>query len=132
MTDGATIKTDSSKTLGKGQHRAERAFAQLDRYVAWASALLLFLFFISGFGMTKPDLVSSLTGGLVTWRVAYDMHNTLQIPLMLAFTIHTFSGLRRALLRRTKRRRATAWIAAGIGLAVLGYLLTLALSPAAF
>jgi hypothetical protein len=42
MTEGTAIKTDSSKTLGKGQHRAERAFAQLDRYVAWASALLLF------------------------------------------------------------------------------------------
>ena len=132
MTEGTTIKMNPAKTLAKGKRRAERAFAQIDRYVAWVSALLLFLFFISGFGMTKPELVSRFTGGLVSWRVAYDMHHALQIPLMLAFTIHTFSGLRRALLRRTKRRRRTTWIAAGLGLVVLAYLLILALSPTGF
>jgi len=129
MTEGAAIKTNSAKTLAKGQHRAERAFAKLDRYAAWLSAVLLLLFFVSGFGMTKPALVNQLTGGLITWRVAYDLHNLLHIPLMVTFTVHTFTGVRRALLRRTKRRRLTAWVAAGLGVAVLAFLLTLALSP---
>ena len=129
MTEGAAIKMDPAKTLARGQHRAERAFAQLDRYAAWLSAILLFLFFISGFGMTKPELVSRLTGGLITWRVAYDLHNLLHIPLMVTFTIHTFTGIRRVLLRRTKSRRSTAWVAAGLGVLVLAFLLTLALSP---
>ena len=129
MTEGTAIKMNPAKTLAKGQSLAERAFSRIDRYVAWLSALLLFLFFVSGFGMTKPDLVGSLTGGVVNWRVAYDMHRVLQIPLMLAFTFHTFAGLRRVLLRRTQRRRMTAWIAAGVGVVVLTFLLILALSP---
>jgi len=129
MTEHAATKTNPAKIVAKRQHRAERAFAKLDRYAAWLSAILLFLFFVSGFGMTKPELVSQMTGGLITWRVAYDLHNLLHIPLMVTFTVHTFTGVRRVLLRRTKQRRATAWIAAGLGVVVLAFLLTLALSP---
>lgn len=129
MSEHAATKKNPAKAVAKGQHRAERAFAKLDRYSAWLSAVLLLLFFVSGFGMTKPALVSQLTGGLITWRVAYDLHNLLHIPLMVTFTVHTFTGVRRALLRRTKQRRTTAWIAAGLGVVVLAFLLTLALSP---
>jgi len=129
MTEGAAIKTNRAKTLAKGQHRGERAFAKIDRYAAWLSAVLLFLLIVSGFGMTKPELVNRLTGGLITWRVAYDMHDALHIPLILTFIVHTFTGIRRALLRRTKSRRMTAWVAAGLGALVLAFLLTLALSP---
>ena len=57
------------------------------------------------------------------------MHNALHIPLMLTFIVHTFTGIRRVLLRRTKSRRVTAWVAAGLGALVLAFLLTLALSP---
>jgi cytochrome b subunit of formate dehydrogenase len=105
----------------------ERVLARIDRYAAWFSAILLFLYFVSGFGMTKPDLVPLMTGGLVSWRVAYDMHNVLHIPLLIVFTFHTFTGLRRALTRTTRRSRPAAWIAVGLGLIVLGYLLALAL-----
>lgn len=129
MTEHAATKTKPAKAVTKGQHRVERVFAKVDRYAAWLSAVLLLLFFVSGFGMTKPALVNRLTGGLITWRVAYDLHNLLHIPLMVTFTVHTFTGVRRALLRRTKQRRTTAWIAAGLGVAVLAFLLTLALSP---
>ena len=68
----------------------------------------------------------------MSWRVAYDMHNALHIPLMITFAIHTFTGVRRAMLRRTKQRRMAAWIAVSLGLAVLAYLLILALSPTGF
>ena len=105
----------------------ERVLARIDRYAAWLSALLLFLYFVSGFGMTKPDLVPRMTAGIISWRVAYDMHNVLHIPLLIMFTFHTFSGLRRALARTTRRSRLAAWIAGGFGLVVLAYLLTLAL-----
>ncbi|TFH07951.1 MAG: hypothetical protein E4H08_08665 [Candidatus Atribacteria bacterium] len=68
----------------------------------------------------------------MTWRVAYDMHNLLIIPIIITFILHTFTGLRRALARRTKRRRGSAWVAAGAGAAVLAYLLVLALAPTGF
>lgn len=124
-TDEQAAASGSSRASSKTRRGLEQALARLDRYAAWLSAALLFLYFVSGFGMTKPDLVSTMTGGLVSWRVAYDMHNVLHIPLVFVFTFHTFTGLRRALLRTTKRARVAAWIAALLGLVVLGYLLTL-------
>ncbi|TFH07265.1 MAG: hypothetical protein E4H08_09770, partial [Candidatus Atribacteria bacterium] len=97
MTEETAIKKDPKKTLAKGQYRAERVFARIDRYAAWLSALLLFLFIVSGYGMTKPDFVYQATARLMTWRVAYDMHNLLIIPIIITFILHTFTGLRRAL-----------------------------------
>jgi succinate dehydrogenase hydrophobic anchor subunit len=123
---------DASKTLARGRHPVERAFVFVDRYAAWLSAILLFLFFLSGFGMDKPAFLSRVTGGLITWRVSYDMHTLLDIPLMVVFSIHTISGIRRALLRHTKRRARTAWVAAGVGTAMFGFLLMLVFAPTGF
>jgi len=128
--NGSTVER-MAETPARRRASARRVLARtqvgLDRVASWGSALLLFLFFVSGFGMTKPDLVSSMTGGLVSWRVAYDMHNALHVPLLVAFTFHTFTGLQRALVRTTRRRRLAALLAGGIGLVVAGYLLTLIL-----
>ncbi len=131
-TELVVARIDPAKTLAKGRHPVERVLAVVDRYAAYLSAILLFLFMLSGFGMTKADFVSNATGGLITWRVSYDMHNLLDIPLMVAFTFHTFTGIRRALLRRTKHRRRTAWIAAGMGVVVLGFMLMLVFAPTGF
>lgn len=127
MNERTTPASSPLRTPSAARRSVERALARIDRYAAWFSAILLFLYFVSGFGMTKPDLVPLMTGGLISWRVAYDMHNVLHIPLLVVFTFHTFTGLRRALLRTTRRSRPAAWIAVGLGLIVLGYLLTLAL-----
>jgi cytochrome b subunit of formate dehydrogenase len=124
MSDRSTAR----EALG-GTARRSRTFGcvlqRLDRYAAWLSALLLLLFLISGFGMTKPVLVGRMTGGLITWRVAYDMHNLLHIPLIVGFAIHTFMGLRRALTRTTRRKKLAGAISAAVALVVLGFLLTL-------
>ena len=112
--------------------RGERLFSIIDRYAAWFSALLLFLFLVSGFGMTKPALVDQWTAGVITWRVAYDMHNVLYYPLIFVFTLHTFFGLRRATLRRTRSKRVATWLAVILGGIVLAFLLNLAFAPAAF
>ena len=127
MNERTTLAARPAARPSAARRSAERVLARVDRYAAWLSAILLFLYVVSGFGMTKPDLVPSMTGGLVSWRVAYDMHNVLHIPLLIVFTFHTFTGLRRALARTTRRSRPAAWIAAGLGLIILGYLLTLAL-----
>jgi cytochrome b subunit of formate dehydrogenase len=113
-------------------YRKERIFLWIDRSAAWFSAGLVFLYFLSGFGMTKPDFVHQVTGGLITWRVSYDMHNVLEIPLIVVFLFHTFMGVRRTLLRRTKHRRTAAWTALSAGTLMLGFLLVLALGPTGF
>ena len=127
MNEQTMVADRSASRTSTVRRSVERVLARIDRYAAWFSAILLFLYFVSGFGMTKPDLVPSMTGGLISWRVAYDMHNVLHIPLLVLFTFHTFTGVRRALTRTTRRRGPAAWIAVVLGLIVLGYLLTLAL-----
>lgn len=104
-----------------------RALLWIDRAAAWLSAALLLLYLISGFGMTKPLLVEQLTGGVITWRVAYDMHNLLHVPLIIGFTIHTFMGLRRAITRLTRRRGLALTIALVAGAGILSFLLMLSL-----
>ena len=106
---------------------AERALLWVDRGAAWLSAVLLLLYLISGFGMTKPLLVERATGGIITWRVAYDMHNLLHIPLIIGFTLHTFIGLRRAITRVTRKRRLAIAVALIAGAGILSYLLLLTL-----
>ena len=120
---------DPTMTLARGRRSAERFLTGIDRLAAWSSAMLLFLFIVSGFGMTNPELVGRMSGGLFTWRVAYDLHTGLNIPLMVVFTMHTFLGIRRMLIRSTRRRRTASWVAAGLGAAVLAFLLTLGLAP---
>ena len=104
-----------------------RGLLWIDRAAAWLSATLLLLYLISGFGMTKPLLVEQLTGGVITWRVAYDMHNLLHIPLIIGFTIHTFMGLRRAITRLTRKRGLGLAIALIAGGGILSFLLMLSL-----
>ena len=118
---------NTSTSVTSRRITVERSLLWVDRSAAWLSALLLVLYVVSGFGMTKPLLVESMTGGLITWRVAYDMHNLLHIPLIVGFTIHTFMGLRRAVLRVTRKRHLAAGLAMGFALVVLGFLLTLSL-----
>ena len=129
MNERRLPSTDPAMTLARGRRSAERFLTGIDRLSAWSSAVLLFLFLVSGLGMTRPELVGRISGGVLTWRVAYDLHNSLYIPLMIVFTLHTFLGVRRMLIRSTRRRRAASWVAAGLGTAVLVLLLTLGLTP---
>lgn len=105
--------------------RLEGALARLDHAAAWISALILVLYIASGYGMTRPDRVYALTGGLMTPGRAVTLHNSLYIPLLITFALHTILGLRRVLIRATRKKRAAGWIAAGVGALALGYLLLL-------
>ena len=122
-----SLETTSEATHVRRRWPVERWLSRIDRTAAWVSALLLLLYLVSGFGMTKPGLVERATGGLVSWRVAYDMHNILHIPLIVVFAIHTITGIRRSLIRTTRSKRIAGLIAAPVGVVFAGYLLFLSL-----
>ncbi len=105
--------------------RLEWLLARLDHAAAWVSALILVLYIVSGFGMTRADPTQALTGGLINPGRAYILHNNLYIPLLITFAFHTFMGLRRALIRATRKKLVAGWVAAGAGLLALGYFLVL-------
>jgi hypothetical protein len=105
--------------------RCERILARLDHAAAWVSALILVLYIVSGYGITRAESTRALTGGLVTLERAFALHNNLYIPLLVTFAFHTVTGLRRALIRTTRRKLVAGWVAAGAGAVALVYFLVL-------
>jgi cytochrome b subunit of formate dehydrogenase len=102
--------------------RVEWLLSRLDNVAAWLSAAVLFLYVVSGYGLTRPESIVRLTGGIMTPDLAYTIHNGLYIPLLVVFVFHTFMGLRRALIRTTRRKLVAGWITAGVGSLALAYL----------
>jgi hypothetical protein len=102
--------------------RIEWLLSRLDNVTAWLSAAVLFFYIMSGYGLTRPESVVRLTGGIMTPGLAYAIHNNLYIPLLVVFVFHTVMGLRRALLRATRRKLVAGWIAGGVGALALAYL----------
>jgi predicted heme/steroid binding protein/succinate dehydrogenase/fumarate reductase cytochrome b subunit len=64
---------------------------KIDRIAAWILLVSIFLYFISGYGMTK---------GIIDRESATFLHqDILPFIVILAFTIHAFSGVRMAFMR---------------------------------
>ena len=102
--------------------RIEWLLARLDNVAAWLSAAVLFLYVMSGYGLTRPESTVRLTAGIMSPELAYTIHNHLYIPLLVVFVFHTMMGLRRVLIRATRRKLVAGWIAAGAGGLALAYL----------
>ena len=105
--------------------RGEWILARLDHVAAWLSALILILYIVSGYGMTRAETAQTMTGGWMTPSRAYLLHNSLFIPLLVTFAFHTVMGLRRTLIRATKKKLVAGWVAAGAGALALAYFLVL-------
>lgn len=116
---------ESVGNQGRGKIRWERLFSRLDHVAAWISALILVLYIVSGYGLTRADSTQALTGGLMNQGRAYALHNNLYIPLLITFAFHTFMGVRRALIRTTRKKLVAGWVTAGAGALALVYFLVL-------
>lgn len=56
---------------------------------------------LSGFGITKFGIVESLTFGLLTKKLAFEMHEYLWIPFVVLLVLHVFLPLAERWLRPT-------------------------------
>ncbi|MEI7690210.1 MAG: cytochrome b5-like heme/steroid binding domain-containing protein [bacterium] len=82
---------------------------KLDRLAAWTLLGTMFVYFISGYGMTK---------GIIDTRLATQLHNTvLPLIVLTSFSIHTFYAIRLAF------KRWRIWDSFGKYLLVLVYLI---------
>jgi len=102
--------------------RIEWLLARLDNVAAWLSVAVLFLYIVSGYGLTRPESTVRLTAGIMSPELAYTIHNHLYIPLLVVFVFHTIMGLRRVLIRATRRKLVAGWVAAGVGALAVAYL----------
>ena len=58
------------------------------KVIAYASLVVIVLYVITGFGITKSETVMKLTFGILTKSVAFQIHNNLLIPLILLLIAH--------------------------------------------
>lgn len=47
-------------------------------------------YIISGYGMTKPNIIGPLTFGLINHNIAYSIHNNLLAPFLITLILHMY------------------------------------------
>ncbi|WP_292392597.1 hypothetical protein [Methanoculleus sp. UBA303] len=60
------------------------------KLVSWTLLVLTLLFLISGFGITEPWLVRSLTFGLLDKALSQQIHSLLWGPFLIVLVLHIY------------------------------------------
>ncbi len=63
-------------------------------------AIVIILFIVTGFGITNFRVVESLTAGILSKPVSFQIHTNLTIPLIILLLLHMFFTLSRKLLNQ--------------------------------
>ena len=71
--------------------------------VRWLLFLTVLLYALSGYGISNPKAVESLTFGLITKSVAFSIHDNLIIPFALLMFLHILPFFIRLFHRITHR-----------------------------
>ena len=72
---------------------------KINRAIVWVLLALMILFIITGYGRTKPNLIYSLTGGIIDfWTAAY-LHRVLDVPLLTLLLVHVAIEVKFSLMR---------------------------------
>jgi hypothetical protein len=94
---------------------------KLGRFCAWALIVLILLYFVSGYGITKSGMIYRLTGGLMDRGAALWLHNILTLPMAFAFLCHTLISIRFAMIRwNVRNKTGLNWVFLGIGAVLFG------------
>ncbi len=70
-----------------------------NRAIVWVLLFFMILLIITGYGLTKPNLMYSLTGGLVDYWTAAYFHALLDVPLIILLLIHVTIEIKFSLMR---------------------------------
>ncbi|MBU0527581.1 hypothetical protein KKE92_03815 [Candidatus Micrarchaeota archaeon] len=63
--------------------------------VQWLLAAVTLLMIISGYGITKFQIIDSITFGLISKSTAFVMHEALTIPFILLVILHLVLALKK-------------------------------------
>jgi len=61
---------------------------RLKMTVIWLLAIVIVLYGVSGFGITEFRTVETLTFGFLTKNLAFNIHNSLEIPFVILLLLH--------------------------------------------
>jgi hypothetical protein len=79
--------------------RNDRYLIKFNRVLVWLTLVLFIVFIISGYGVTNPELIRELTGGVFTRAISLNLHLKLAFPVLALLTIHVLIGAKSALTR---------------------------------
>jgi len=77
----------------------DRFLTKFNRALVWLTLVLSVVFLISGYGITNPELIRELTGGVFTRAISLNLHLNLAFPVLALLTIHVLIGAKSALAR---------------------------------
>lgn len=66
----------------------------LRRIIRWLLAIIIAMYIISGFGITEFRVVESLTFGLLTKVLSFQVHEYLWLPLVVLLALHIYLSFR--------------------------------------
>jgi hypothetical protein len=72
---------------------------KVNRAIVWLLLLFMVILIISGYGLTKPNLITSLSGGLIDYQAARYLHTILDAPLMILLLVHVMIEIKFSFVR---------------------------------
>jgi hypothetical protein len=72
------------------QKKSNYYLIRINRIIVWALLGLMLLILISGYGLTNPRLIMTITGGIIDHNTALFIHTTFDVYLTLLLFIHVF------------------------------------------
>ena len=65
----------------------------LQKTVHWIFAVVIVLHIITGYGITKSQLIEKLTFGILTKALSFKLHIALSIPVIILLILHIYIAL---------------------------------------
>jgi cytochrome b subunit of formate dehydrogenase len=64
--------------------------------VHWLLVAVMVLYLLTGFGITEFRVVESVTFGLLSKNLAFNLHNNLLIPFIVLLILHIYQGAKKS------------------------------------
>ncbi|UCH32728.1 MAG: hypothetical protein JSV05_04980 [Candidatus Bathyarchaeota archaeon] len=72
---------------------------KVNRAIVWILLFFMILLVVTGYGLTKPNLISFLTGGILDFFTASYLHTLLDVPLFVLLLVHVIVEVKFSLMR---------------------------------
>ena len=76
---------------------------QIRRVIHWLLLIVVILYLLAGFDITEFRVVETVTFGLLTKGVAFNIHSMLWIPFVILLVLHVFLSPLFRLFRKARK-----------------------------
>jgi thiosulfate reductase cytochrome b subunit len=63
---------------------------QVRKIIHWGLLVIIIIFIITGFGIARHRIIETMTLGLLSKPVSYQIHSYLVLPLVIFLYLHVF------------------------------------------